>query len=274
MAIPIPIIPSGTLGYAREQSTPDVRGGVSSGAACEPQRQREAFSHAAVVSLSCPSCDTRLRAEPQEVKQKSVMEAERQSASQDPVSGLTLTETGDAVGADSCRGGEDGSDASTPSVGSAGTELTETETAEVNRLTARDREVRAHEAAHAAVGGSLAGSPSYTFEVGPDGQHYAVEGEVPIQVAVIASSPERTVQKMQQIQRAALAPAQPSAVDRQIAARAVALEQLARSELVPQNETAASDARRAGGTLNSPADSGFQSTGDLGPPRTSLNIRA
>ena len=50
----------------------------------------------------------------------------------------------------------------------------------IRELAARDREVRAHEQAHAAVGGQYAGSPSFTFERGPDGVNYAVGGEVPI----------------------------------------------------------------------------------------------
>ncbi|MEL7393699.1 MAG: putative metalloprotease CJM1_0395 family protein, partial [Pseudomonadota bacterium] len=49
-------------------------------------------------------------------------------------------------------------------------ELSEEEQAQVDELKARDREVRAHEQAHAAVGGQYAGAPSYTFQTGPDNQ--------------------------------------------------------------------------------------------------------
>src|SRR5690606_18669390 len=49
---------------------------------------------------------------------------------------------------------------------------------EVLELSQRDREVRSHELAHAAVGGQYAGSPSYSFTRGPDGRRYAVAGEV------------------------------------------------------------------------------------------------
>jgi hypothetical protein len=47
----------------------------------------------------------------------------------------------------------------------------------VHELGARDREVRAHEAAHAAAGGALAGVPHYDYVTGPDGRRYAAGGE-------------------------------------------------------------------------------------------------
>ncbi|WP_200821267.1 putative metalloprotease CJM1_0395 family protein [Oceanicoccus sp. KOV_DT_Chl] len=40
---------------------------------------------------------------------------------------------------------------------------------QIRELASRDREVRAHEQAHASVGGQYAGAPSFTFERGPDG---------------------------------------------------------------------------------------------------------
>lgn len=105
---------------------------------------------------------------------------------------------------------------------------------EVRRLAQRDREVRSHEAAHAAVGGSYAGSPSYEFKRGPDGKQYAVSGEVSIDVGK-ASNPEATIDKMQQVKAAALAPAQPSAADRSVAATALRIESEARLELLLAN---------------------------------------
>ncbi|MFP4379412.1 MAG: putative metalloprotease CJM1_0395 family protein [Candidatus Sumerlaeia bacterium] len=109
--------------------------------------------------------------------------------------------------------------------------LTEEEQREVDRLEKRDREVRAHEQAHKAAGGMYAGAPSYTYESGPDNKRYAVGGEVPIDMSPIPNDPQATVQKMQVVQRAALAPANPSAQDRSVAAQASKIEQQARSEL-------------------------------------------
>lgn len=107
----------------------------------------------------------------------------------------------------------------------------EQELQEIDILAARDREVRAHEQAHAAVAGQYAGSPSYTYQRGPDGVSYAVGGEVSIDTSPIPGDPEATIRKAQQLQRAASAPADPSGQDRQVAAQAAQLEQRARAEL-------------------------------------------
>jgi SprA-related family len=89
-------------------------------------------------------------------------------------------------------------------------------------MKARDREVRAHERAHKAVGGRYAGAASFTYQKGPDGQRYAVGGEVPIDMST-ESSPEATIQKMTVVMAAALAPAEPSGQD-------VAVAQMAQSQ--------------------------------------------
>ncbi|MFN3239472.1 MAG: putative metalloprotease CJM1_0395 family protein [Pseudomonadales bacterium] len=101
----------------------------------------------------------------------------------------------------------------------------------VEQLKARDREVRAHEAAHAAVGGQYAGAPTYTYQRGPNGVSYAVGGEVSISTSEIAGDPEATLQKALQVQRAALAPAEPSAQDRKVAAQASQMAAQARIDL-------------------------------------------
>ncbi len=100
----------------------------------------------------------------------------------------------------------------------------------IKALAARDREVRAHEQAHMAVGGQYAGSASYTYERGPNGVNYAVGGEVPISTGK-AATPEQTLQKAQVVRRAALAPAEPSATDRQVAAEATRMEAQARKDI-------------------------------------------
>ena len=105
------------------------------------------------------------------------------------------------------------------------------EAEQIRQLQSRDREVRAHEAAHAATGGAHAGSPSYTFERGPDGQSYAVGGEVGIDMSPISGDPQATLKKAQQVRAAALAPAEPSGQDLQVAQRAQAMAAKARSEI-------------------------------------------
>lgn len=90
----------------------------------------------------------------------------------------------------------------------------------IAELKARDQEVKVHEQAHAAIGGQYAGAPSYEYETGPDGQQYATGGEVRIDVSEVPNDPRATIQKMQQVKAAALAPAEPSSADRSVAAQA------------------------------------------------------
>lgn len=101
----------------------------------------------------------------------------------------------------------------------------------IAELANRDREVRAHEQAHAAVGGVHAGSPTYTYTQGPDGKRYASGGEVGIDVGAIANDPQATITKMEIVIRAALAPAEPSGQDRSVASQAQAQLAAARAEL-------------------------------------------
>ena len=117
--------------------------------------------------------------------------------------------------------------------------------ADVSELRRIDRQVRAHELAHAMVGGRYAGPPQYTFQRGPDGVNYAVAGRVNIDTAPIPGDPEATIEKMQTVQAAALAPLNPSAQDRQVAAQAQALEIRAEMEFRRQQaEFGAEDGQR------------------------------
>jgi len=108
--------------------------------------------------------------------------------------------------------------------------------AQIKELKIRDREVRAHEQAHAAVGGAIAGSPNFSFTKGPDGVLYAVSGEVSISTSAVAGDPLATLQKSQKIIAAANAPAQPSSQDRAVAAAASKLASQARTELLTLNK--------------------------------------
>ncbi|KKO44585.1 hypothetical protein WG68_14915 [Arsukibacterium ikkense] len=113
---------------------------------------------------------------------------------------------------------------------------------ELRELQARDREVRNHEQAHASVGGRYAASPSYTYQQGPDGRQYAIGGEVQIDIAPVSGDPQATIQKMQQVKAAALAPAEPSSADRRIAAEASQRQMQAQVELVAE-KTAPAEAK-------------------------------
>lgn len=110
----------------------------------------------------------------------------------------------------------------------------------VNELTARDRLVHAHEAAHMAAGGSyIDGGASYTYQAGPDGQQYAIGGEVSIDMSPVPGDPQATITKMMAIESAALAPADPSAQDIAVAGAAARIRAQAEAQLRAQRSTPA-----------------------------------
>lgn len=131
-------------------------------------------------------------------------------------------------------------------------ELTEAEQQQVAELKKADAEIRRHEQAHASVGGQYAGSPSYEFTTGPDGKRYATAGHVPIDVTPIPNDPKATAEKMEQVRRAALAPAEPSPQDRAVAAKASQEQAQARAELASQKADELANPGAANG--NDPAE--------------------
>jgi hypothetical protein len=104
-----------------------------------------------------------------------------------------------------------------------GRQLTAEELAEVNRLAARDREVRLHEAQHAAAAGGMASGVQYDYEMGPDGRMYAVGGRVRIFFPP-GQTPEEALANARQLRAAAGAPGDPSSQDLAVAARASQME--------------------------------------------------
>ncbi|MEA2119776.1 putative metalloprotease CJM1_0395 family protein [Halovibrio sp. HP20-50] len=101
-----------------------------------------------------------------------------------------------------------------------GTPMAPEEIQLLDQLKQTDREVRQHEMAHQTVGGAYTGGASYEYEVGPDGKRYAVAGEVPIDYGPVPNDPQATIEKMQTVIAAAMAPADPSPTDYQVAAQA------------------------------------------------------
>lgn len=127
--------------------------------------------------------------------------------------------------------------------------LTNEEKRLVEQLKQTDSKVRRHEMAHIAAGGRyITSGAQFTYKRGPDGRNYAVKGEVGIDTSPIPGDPAATIQKMKQVKSSALAPANPSAQDRKVAAKASSLASKALSELMMQaakeqaqsNETSAS----------------------------------
>ncbi len=110
-------------------------------------------------------------------------------------------------------------------------ELSPWEKRKLEKLKATDAAVRDHERAHSAAAAQYArGGAHYQYEVGPDGNRYAVHGEVQIEASQIPGNTGGNIQKMQTIKRAALAPRDPSAQDQRVAAQAARAEMQARTE--------------------------------------------
>jgi hypothetical protein len=135
-------------------------------------------------------------------------------------------------------------------------ELSEEEKAVVAKLKATDQQVRAHEQAHAAAGGGYAGSPSFSYQTGPDGKRYAVAGHVPIDVSPVNGDPQATIQKMDTVLRAALAPSDPSGADRAVAATAAKQKAEAQTEAAKERQQALQEALGGPDTGDKAGDAG------------------
>ncbi len=142
----------------------------------------------------------------------------------------------------------------TGSTASNSNNLKQDELQQIEKLAARDREVKAHEQAHLNAAGSYASSaPSFTFQTGPDGKSYAIGGEVQIDTSTTPGDPEATLRKAEIIRRAALAPAQPSDQDRAVAQSASAMIVKAQIELLQQTQNASNShdhTARSGSNIN------------------------
>ncbi len=125
-------------------------------------------------------------------------------------------------------------------------ELTEEEKKELETLKETDRKVRAHERAHlaAAAGISISGA-QFEYQRGPDGVMYAVGGEVNIDTSPVRGDPQATLEKAQKIERAAMAPVDPSPQDYKVAAQARQMAAEARIEMMKQTQSEGSAAADA-----------------------------
>ncbi len=147
----------------------------------------------------------------------------------------------------------------------------------LEQLRDRDKEVRAHEMAHSAAAGGLSkGGPSFEYQRGPDGQLYAVGGEVQIDTSGVPGDPEATLEKAIQIQQAALAPAEPSAQDRSVAMAAVAMAAQARAEInnrgSSQTDTVDASANAASSPLFAQAHAAYSSVAEIDYSRNTPQI--
>lgn len=136
--------------------------------------------------------------------------------------------------------------------------LSEAELRELQQLQQRDREVRAHEMAHVAAGaGLVTRGASYSYQTGPDGQRYAVGGEVGIDTSP-GRTPDESLAKAERIRAAALAPAEPSGQDRQVAAQASRMAVDARLEIARREFEQGGAGTQAPATRDGPGYRGLQ----------------
>ncbi len=133
-------------------------------------------------------------------------------------------------------------------------ELSDEEKKMIKELKVRDNEVRTHEMAHVAAGGQyVRGAASYSYQTGPDGMRYAIGGEVSIDTSSEKDA-DATIAKMRIVERAALAPADPSPEDRQVAAEA---EKKIMAAMQEKSQNSAGESKPAG----SPAASAYSKKG-------------
>jgi hypothetical protein len=141
-----------------------------------------------------------------------------------------VPQTGQQLNTQNNSAQDNGQDASSGKENAEDQQQQQAEQQQITELKQRDAEVRAHEQAHASLGGQYASTPQYEYERGPDGSRYAVGGEVSIDISK-ASTPQETIRKAQQVKAAALAPAEPSAQDLRVATEATQITLEARSEI-------------------------------------------
>lgn len=146
-------------------------------------------------------------------------------------------------------------------------ELSTDDKQEIREMQSRDLEVRNHEQAHISASGRIATSaPIYKYEKGPDGKMYVTEGSVRFSMPP-SNSPEEKLQLAQQLRRMALAPANPSSKDRQVAAKASQKISNAQKEV---REEARKELENKNSTKNNPFNS-FEVSRARNSYQTTLN---
>lgn len=213
--VPVPVgWPAAMPGSGAAQQERPAPGGldvdVYSGDSESWRNRAGAAGQTACRCGSCPACAAQAYA------------GQARAGSAAPMAATSATAT--ATPSEAGQAGEMGQDEAEDGVGGPprldGRELSASEQARLSELEKIDRVVRAHEQAHmAAAGGLVRRGVSLSYEKGPDGRRYAVAGEVSIDTSP-ESDPAATIAKMRSVRAAALAPADPSPQDRNVAAAA------------------------------------------------------
>ena len=106
---------------------------------------------------------------------------------------------------------------------------------QLQALQSRDIAVKAHEMAHAAAAAGLSGVPTYTYQTGPNGERFAIGGQVNIDMSP-GRTPEETLTKASRILAAATAPSDPSSADNSVAMQASRMASIARSQIMTSDQ--------------------------------------
>jgi len=144
-------------------------------------------------------------------------------------------------------------------------QLSEEDLRKVEELKKIDKRVHVHEQAHLSAAGSYArGGANYDYVTGPDGNKYANAGHVNLDTGK-EKTPEATIQKANVIQKAALAPADPSPADKQIAVNAAKMAEDARKEISERKTLESKDKTQA------PQQSNKNSADSLDTPQAKVD---
>jgi hypothetical protein len=146
----------------------------------------------------------------------------------------------------------------------------------IQKLAQRDRQVRAHEAAHLGAAGRFARSgANFTFQRGPNGVSYAIGGEVSLDTST-PSDPQVALSKAEIIRRAALAPIDPSSQDRIVAGQATQMAVQARAAITSERTEEAAEAlgaREEGGDETQATDESGSDAGAVTTQQTQGEIQ-
>ena len=107
--------------------------------------------------------------------------------------------------------------------------LTAREIALFERLQRRHRDVMRHEMEHYQTGQPHASFPQYFYVRGPLNRQFAISGIVKFDASPIRGDKKETLNKLEKLRRAALAPRTPSNQDRQVAAELARLISILRA---------------------------------------------
>lgn len=123
-------------------------------------------------------------------------------------------------------------------------ETDEEDEEEIAELEEQDEEVKAKQAKQLSAVGQYATGVSYEYEVGPDGEIYAVDGHVSVDTSSIEGNPEATLLKARALQAAMMSGGELSSEEAAILQEAILLQSAAIAEIASENSRASESAAK------------------------------